>query len=240
MKRRLTGIGLAATLGTLALGAGIARADTGTFSNATSISIPAIGNGFPYPSNIAVTGLNGTVTDVNATLVSFDHPNPPDVEVLLVAPNGQNVVLMGDAGGAVASVNDTFTLDDSSPFALPQSGGIVSGITYRPMDYEMPGLDPFNVPAPSPPYGLTMANLNGANPNGIWSLYTFDDFVTNSGDFSGGWSLTVTSEAPPTPATAQPTAQPQVCTTRTALAAKKRKKHRKPNTCKPKKKKKRH
>jgi Ca2+-binding RTX toxin-like protein len=176
----------------------VSRADVGTFANPTSITIPNVGQGSPYPSSVNVAGLTGVVSDVNATLVSFDHSNPPDVEVLLVGPGGQTTMLIGDAGGAVNSVNDTITLDDQAQFVAPVSGGFVNGVSYKPQDYEMPGLEPFNAPAPAPPYGLTLGSFNNTNPNGTWSLYVFDDFFQmTTGDFSGGWSLQVTTRQLP-------------------------------------------
>jgi Ca2+-binding RTX toxin-like protein len=199
-RRRVATLTVVAMLSALAASVGVARADVGTFSNTTSISIPDIGQGFPYPTNIAVTGLNGVVSDVNATLVSIDHPNPDDIEVLLVGPAGTTTALIGDAGGAANTVNDTITLDDSSALLAPDSGGFVGGVTYRPADYDMPGLDAFNSPAPSPPYGLTLSTHNGTNPNGTWSLYVFDDFfggMGTGGDISGGWSVNVTTSTAP-------------------------------------------
>jgi Ca2+-binding RTX toxin-like protein len=175
-----------------------ARADTGTFSNTTTIQIPDVGQAFPYPSDIAVTGLAGVVSDVNATLVNINHVNPDDIEALMVAPGGQTTVLMADAGGTINSVNDTIILDDSATFPVPDSGGLVNGATHKPADYEMPGLEPYNAPAPPPPHGLTLSTSNGSNPNGTWSLYVFDDFFNTAGQaISGGWSLTVTTSTAP-------------------------------------------
>jgi Ca2+-binding RTX toxin-like protein len=174
-----------------------ARADTGTFSNTTAITIPQIGQGSPYPAEIAVTGLNGLVSDVNATLVNINHGNPDDIDVLMVGPGGQTTVLISDVGGTVASVNDTITLDDSATFPAPDMGGIVNGVSHKPADYgeATPGTEPYNAPAPPPPHGLTMSTQNGASPNGSWSLFVFDDFfsATGPGAISGGWSLAITT-----------------------------------------------
>jgi Ca2+-binding RTX toxin-like protein len=196
-RRRLTTLVVVATLAGLTASAGVARADVGTFSNTTTIQIPAVGQAFPYPSNIQVTGLAGAITDVNATLVNMNHGFADDIEALMVAPGGQTTVLVADAGGMATVVNDTITLDDSGPFPVPDSGGFVGGLTYQPGDYDMPGLEPYNAPAPPPPHGLTMSTSNGSNPNGAWSLYVFDDRNPDSGQFSGGWSLTVTTSTAP-------------------------------------------
>ena len=193
-RRRIATLMTAAAVG-LAI-APAARADTGTFSNTTPITIPTVGQGFPYPSKIEVTGLSGAITDVNATLISMDHGFADDIEALMVAPGGQTTVLIGDAGGTAVVFNDTITLDDQAQFAAPDSGGFVGGVSYRPADYVMPGLEPYNAPAPPPPHGLTMSTSNGSSPNGTWSLYVFDDKFPDSGQIDG-WSVNVTTA--PTP-----------------------------------------
>jgi Ca2+-binding RTX toxin-like protein len=184
----------------LLAGPTVARADVGTFSNTTTIQIPAVGQAFPYPSDIAVTGLAGAISDVNVTLVEMNHGFADDIEALMVAPGGQTTVLIADAGGMATVVNDTITLDDSAQLVAPDSGGFVGGLTYRPADYEMPGLEPYNPPAPPPPHGLTLSTSNGSNPNGTWSLYVFDDHFPASGQFSGGWRLNVTTSRALAPA----------------------------------------
>jgi Ca2+-binding RTX toxin-like protein len=197
--RRATAALMTAALMVLAAPA-VARADVGTFSNPTTITIPVVGQGFPYPSDIQVTGLAGAITDVNATLVTMNHGFADDIEALMVAPGGQTTVLIADAGGSATVVNDTITLDDQALFVAPDTGGFVGGLSYRPADYDMPGLEPYNAPAPPPPHGLTMSTSNGSNPNGTWSLYVFDDRNPDSGQFSGGWSVSVTTStaaAPP-------------------------------------------
>jgi uncharacterized repeat protein (TIGR01451 family) len=52
-------------------------------------------------------------------------------------------------------------------------------------------------PAPSPPYGSILDNLNGWSPNGTWSLYTFDD--QGDSGLLNGWGLTFTIVNPLNP-----------------------------------------
>ena len=89
------------------------------FTNTNGITIPIGGAATPYPSNIVVSGLSGTITKVTATLTNFSHTWPDDVDILLVGPAGQKLVLMSDAGGtnANAVTNLTFTFDDAAASA---------------------------------------------------------------------------------------------------------------------------
>jgi hypothetical protein len=91
-----------------------------TFSNPAPITIPPQGGtATPYPSDITVSGLKGTVTDVNVTLSSLSHTFPDDVAVLLVGPGGQNVVLMSDSGCDLDVSNVTLIFDDEAATTLP-------------------------------------------------------------------------------------------------------------------------
>jgi uncharacterized repeat protein (TIGR01451 family) len=49
---------------------------------------------------------------------------------------------------------------------------------------------------PAPPYGSTLSTLNGANPNGTWGLFEFDDGVFDSGVITNGWILALTTANP--------------------------------------------
>ena len=50
--------------------------------------------------------------------------------------------------------------------------------------------------APPPPYGSTLAALNGGNPNGPWELFVQDDRFLDDGIISNGWVLTLTTANP--------------------------------------------
>jgi uncharacterized repeat protein (TIGR01451 family) len=86
----------------------------------------------------------------------------------------------------------TLTFDDSAaglPFATTISGG-----TYHASDYP-PG-DSFPAPAPGGPYGTNLSAFNGADPNGTWSLYVFDDANGDAGRIDGGWTLNIQTASP--------------------------------------------
>ncbi len=163
------------------------------FSSGAGIIIPSSGPATNYPSTIVVSGVSGAAAKVTVTLNQLSHTFPEDVDVLLVGPAGQKVLLMADAGAAFAVNGVTLAFDDSAATNLPFAGQIVSG-TFRPTDFA-PG-DSFPAPAPAGPYASALAAFNGTNPNGTWSLYVFDDATGDSGAISGGWSLDIQTAAP--------------------------------------------
>jgi uncharacterized repeat protein (TIGR01451 family) len=53
------------------------------------------------------------------------------------------------------------------------------------------------ISAPQAPYGSTLTSLDGANPNGTWNLFEFDDGDSfDSGVISNGWILALTTANP--------------------------------------------
>ena len=174
---------------------------------------PAVQRFLPYPSTINVTGLTGTISDVNVTFNDITHPFPEDIDVLLVAPDGTTrLVVMSDIGGnndgAADPVTDVdLTFDDQAASTAPTDGQLVSG-TYRPTndnddagDFVPGNAEEFPAPAPASPYTATaLAVFNGLAPTGNWSLYVVDDEPGPNivADFGGGWCIDVTTGSSPT------------------------------------------
>src|SRR5262249_50326797 len=139
-----------------------------TFSNSGTITITSpfgVNNqpASPYPSVITVSGVAGTIADVNVTLTGLSHGFPDDVDVLLVGPNGQTTLLMADTGGigpVVSGVNLTF--DDAAAGSLPDDSAFASG-TYKPTKGTTvngeggPAPSSFPSPAPAGSYGSTLS-----------------------------------------------------------------------------------
>jgi len=50
-----------------------------------------------------------------------------------------------------------------------------------------------HISPPPPPYGSTMASVNGSNPNGSWFLFVQDDAPISSGMIANGWILNLTT-----------------------------------------------
>jgi subtilisin-like proprotein convertase family protein len=161
--------------------------------NTNAMTIPASGPASLYPSQIAVSGQSGLVQAVQVNLTNFSHAAPDDVDLLLVAPNGNKVVLMSDVGGTTAATNLNLVFDDTAAASLPDSAALTSG-TFKPTDFEAGDA----YPAPAPAGGQTgrfLSVFNGMDPNGTWSLYLVDDTGANAGSISGGWSISVISSA---------------------------------------------
>jgi subtilisin-like proprotein convertase family protein len=200
MKRSASAILLVAALA-LALGA---CATSGTpmpspvtraFANPAAITVPGEdaatqGPASPYPSPIVVTDMPASVTKVVVTLSALSHAFPDDLDVLLVGPAGQHVLLMSDVGGGAAVVNLELLLDAFAVRALPDAALLQSG-TFRPMNFGEP--DPFPMPAPAGPYATDLTVFAGTNPNGTWNLYVVDDALGDVGAIGGGWSLSITA-----------------------------------------------
>ena len=160
-----------------------------------AITVPASGTATPYPSQIVVDE-PGLVLDLDVT-VEFVHDRPDDLDVLLVGPHGQSVVLMSDAGGIVPTDAEP-TFDDEADGALPDDDPIefLNG-SYRPSDFG-DGPDAFPAPAPSPSAsGPALGAFDGTTAAGTWSLYVVDDNGTGAGQITG-WELTLALAAPGT------------------------------------------
>ncbi len=84
-------------------------------ANLQAIFIPDEGVASPYPSTITVSNSPGVLTRVSVTLSNISHTYPGDIDVLLVGPGGEGVILMASAGGGADLVNNTITFDDWHP-----------------------------------------------------------------------------------------------------------------------------
>ena len=152
-----------------------------------AITINDAGPATPYPSTCVVSGLSGSITDVNVQINGLSHTYPDDIDMLLVSPSGQNAIFMSDAGGSFDVVNCDLTIDDEAPAVLPDGSQLACPGSYQPANYE-PG-DPFPAPAPAPSGSVALSTFDGGSPNGTWSLYVVDDAAADVGSITS-WSLT--------------------------------------------------
>lgn len=127
----------------------------------------------------------------NAISQTHAYDYASDIDVLLVGPNGQKVMLMSAAGGTTPLSNVTLTFDDSAASAVPQSSPIATG-TYKPANYRY---DTFPSPAPTGTPATVLSSYNSQSANGTWSRYVLDKYSSGSGRIAGGWSRSFTTQA---------------------------------------------
>lgn len=144
-----------------------------------------------YPSAVTVAGLAGTVAKVTVRLDGLAHTYPDDLDIALVSPWGQAVMLMSDAGGGNELNGVTLTFDSTVAATLPSVYQIYSG-TYKPANYG--STDAFAPPAPGGSYPANLDILKGFAPNGTWQLFIVDDASGDTGALAGGWTLTITTQ----------------------------------------------
>ncbi|MFZ0688516.1 MAG: Ig-like domain repeat protein, partial [Acidobacteriaceae bacterium] len=114
-----------------------------TYCNTGSITAPGLGAdagpAAPYPSNIFVTNLPGTVDAVTVTLNGFSTKDQGDLLSLLVGPGGNNLDFFSLTGSNVSTAPSPFNLifSDSaaSDIAQGSSGNLSSAGTFRPTSY---------------------------------------------------------------------------------------------------------
>ena len=175
-----------------------------TFSNTAAIAGPAtgsanpIGQARPYPSTISVSGMSGAISKVTVTFHNVTHGSLNDIDAMVVAPDGENLVVLSDAANEntfTLASDATLTFDDAAANRVPGSGTVATG-SYRPTNNSFGGADSFPSPAPSPSNETTLAGaFTGIeDANGSWRLYVVDDATGDLGQMAGGWSLTITTE----------------------------------------------
>jgi hypothetical protein len=117
---------------------------------------------------------------------------------------------MSDVGGGADVSGVGLTLDDEAAGTLPNGTRISSG-SYKPTQgtAENNRPRPASLPSPAPagPYGTSLSVLDGADPNGTYSLYVYDDAAGDAGQLASGFSLDIKTTADP-PTTNPPTDVP--------------------------------
>jgi hypothetical protein len=137
----------------------------------------------PYGVPITVSGVTGPVTSLSILLTSLAHPSPQDLDILLVAPSGETMVVQSDAGPAANPNTLSYILRDYNP---PIVNSLLGG-TYSPTSRSP--ADVFPSPAPTGPYPeappegvATFSDVfRGIDPNGTWRVYIDDDTPGGTG-----------------------------------------------------------
>ncbi|MBP7389815.1 MAG: fibronectin type III domain-containing protein, partial [Chitinophagales bacterium] len=174
-----------------------------TFTNPATMTLGtgAANNASLYPSPIVVSGLVGIIGNVTVSLPNCSHTFPDDLDIMLVAPNGDAFYLISDCNGGTDWVSRNYTISDAGATNFQNAATDVSG-TYRPTNIGasdvMTGATPTTGANPSTAGTATFASVfGGDDPNGTWNLYVRDGFSGDGGSIIG-WSITITVTAPPT------------------------------------------
>jgi subtilisin-like proprotein convertase family protein len=160
------------------------------------VEIPGTGTSgpaSPYPATRTISGHTGLISDLNVSIQGIWHQRPDDLDLLLVGPRGQKVILMSDACGSFEVAAFGWTWDDEAAAPMPNGDATNScGTTFhRPADYE-PG-ENWPTPAPAGPYSTSLSSFDGTDPNGEWRLFVTDDASDRVGFFTNRFQLHITT-----------------------------------------------
>ncbi len=149
------------------------------------------GRANPYPSTLTITSGPTKIKSATVKLYGIQHQAPSDMNVLLVGPAGQKLLLLRGAGGLNAINNVDLTFSSAAATQISLSGTITSG-TYLPSVY---GNGSLPSPAPAAPYSTDLNSLSGTDANGTWNLYLWDSFNDAAGgNIGAGWQLNLVGD----------------------------------------------
>lgn len=145
----------------------------------------------PYPLVFPIAGSSGVLRDVDVVVDGISHEKPEDLDMLLVGPQGQKVVLASDACGDQGVSNVKWTFDDEAAGALP--GFLCTGVDLVARPTDLAPADVWPAPAPAGPYATALSAFDFTDPNGDWKLYVNDDAANNIGFLSKKFSVRTTT-----------------------------------------------
>jgi predicted Ser/Thr protein kinase len=162
------------------------------FSSSDPITLPGAGDpglAEPYPSGIEVSGVDGTIADINVTLNGLTQVTPEDVAILLVGPQPDRpgAILMQGVGGDRPLDVGFVTFDDESLEVITDP--LVEG-TFAPTAVDPEGFQDGSAKAPSPDHFIPLSGFNGEDPNGTWELFLLDPSSGRRSQISLGWTIT--------------------------------------------------
>lgn len=150
--------------------------DTALAVNVPSADVPqVISNGNFIDSIIAVSGIAGTIIDVDVSL-DITHTYVSDVEIFLVSPAGTRIRLAGEEGADDADNYTNTRFDDEATVSIVGAAAPFTG-TFRPESTS----------------GLTI--FDGTSANGDWHLEVGDYFLFDTGVLNS-WTLHFTIAEP--------------------------------------------
>jgi len=161
-----------------------------TFSNTTcAATISTVGgcnSVTPNPGatcDIVVAGLTNAIPTnlISVKINSITHTWNSDLEVVLVAPTGERLLLIADVGGSGDNVIDAIFTDAA---AAPYTSTVAATITgtWQPRLSTTTGLCPLTAPT------INIFGAIGSGsliPNGTWTLDVEDDDSGDGGSIAG-------------------------------------------------------
>lgn len=164
--------------------------NNGTFASAT-----------PYPSVKFVEGLSGVVSKVTVTLKQAKIFGTHAVALVLRAPDGTAVMILNlnNLGGEANIVTQgDYTFDDDAVGFVPHTPSGIPAGSYKCTVESSGETEQLPAPAPTQPYGTVLADFDGIDPNGAWSLWAvrtqfntiFDPATVR---IYSGWDLAITT-----------------------------------------------
>jgi subtilisin-like proprotein convertase family protein len=133
----------------------------------------------PYPATRTVSAGSGVVKDVDVSVSGLYHEGIRGLDLLLVGPRGQHVMLMSNACANSPVKNASWVWDDEAAGQMG-AGDCPTLTRYKPSSYAE---DALPAPAPPRPYGTALSVFDGSEPNGDWRLFVFDFFPAAPGGF---------------------------------------------------------
>ncbi len=130
-------------------------------------------------SEINASGIQGDVRQVSVT-INVDHSYTSDLEISLLGPAGQRVLLVKSTGGSGNNFRDT-TFNDGSNSSISQAFPPFRGV-FRPNE--------------------SLGVFKNLDPNGTWALEIKDRAFEDGGSLYQ-WSLAITTEKVPSAFTIQ-------------------------------------
>jgi subtilisin-like proprotein convertase family protein len=207
----------------------VASFPTGSYkycNQASSIGIPGnnhvSGPAYPYPSNIGVTHLPGTIKTVEVDFNSYNNLNPQGLQSLLVGPcqtvsctptAADTLDFFSNPQSAVSTGTINLAFLDAAANTIPNSSSldVITSGQYKP--FSRVNTNTYASPAPTGPYqyAAPAGNLtppawtfNGATTgvfqnrigNGPWSLYLSQNVASANDASVGSWCLNFTINPP--------------------------------------------
>jgi len=165
--------------------------------NGAGLNAPVGANPPEYPSIIFVGDSYAPgIYNVQVVIPGFSASVPQDVDMLLVGPGPNEVLLMSGAGGAKSVGPLELGFSDGAQYAPLMPGVGLFSSTNNPSD--LSPTDVLATPAPlrsaAPGYGTRLHAFAGVNPFGNWSLFVSDRASGDTVSLPFGWTLLISTE----------------------------------------------